>query len=142
MPQHQGVAVVWGIGTTDITVATGKILRINGQTYTRESEMTEHRSTSGEVIGRSRWNFTKSLELEVYPSGTTIANAVDAMIGVPAVGSSVTITEVFGAVTDTGIADTYECMSAVRSTVPTEKASIRMTLLKNAGFTAGSVITA
>lgn len=141
MPQHQGVAVVWGIGTTDITVATGKILRINGQTYTRESEMTEHRSTSGEVIGRSRWNFTKSVELEVYPSGTTIANAVDAMIGVPAVGTAVTIAETFGAVTDTGIAGTYELMSAVRSTSPTDKASIRMTLLQNAGFTAGSVIT-
>lgn len=142
MPQHQGVAVVWGIGTNDISVGTGKILRINGQTYTRESEMTEHRSTSGEVIGRSRWNFTKSVELEVYPSGTTIVNAVDAMIGVPAVGSAVAITETFGAVTDTGIADTYECMSAVRSTVPTEKASIRMTLLKNAGFTPGAVINA
>ena len=137
MPQHQGIAVVWGIGTTDITVAAGKILRINNQTYTPDSEMMEHRSTSGEVIGRSRWNFTKTVEVEVYPSGTTIANAVDAMIGTPAIGAAVVLAEA----TNTGIVGTYEVMAAVRSTEPTNRASVRLTLLQNAGFTAASPIT-
>lgn len=137
MPQHQGIAVVWGIGTTDLTVAAGKVLRINNQTYTPDSEMMEHRNTSGEVIGRSRWNFTKTVEIEVYPSGTSIANALDAMIGTPAIGTAVTLAEA----TNTGISGVYEVMAAVRSTEPTTRASIRMTLLQNAGFTPGSVIT-
>lgn len=142
MPQHQHVAVVWGIGTSDIAVAAGKLLRINGQTYTPDSEMMEHRSRSGEVIGRSRWNFTKSLELEVYPASSTIAYAVDALIGTPAIGTAVTLTELLeDGATDSGIAGTYEVMAAVRNASPTDRVSIRLTLLQNAGFTAASPIT-
>jgi hypothetical protein len=137
MAQHQQVAVVWGIGTTDITVGTGQILRINGQTYSRESEMVEHRSTSGEVVGRTRFNFTKRLELEVYPSGTTVANALTAMLGAPEVGDAVAITDSV----DTDINGTYECMEASRPKSPTEKVMIRLVLLKNDGFTAGTPIT-
>lgn len=136
MAQHQHVSVVWGIGTTDITVGSGQILRINGQTYSRESESTEHRSTSGEVIGRTRWNFTKRVELEVYPSATTVANANAAMLAAPEVGDAVTLTDSV----DTDINGTYECMEASRPKSPTEKVMIRLVLLQNEGFTAGTPI--
>jgi hypothetical protein len=137
MAQHQNVAVVWGIGTTDITVGTGLILRINGQTYSRESEMVEHRSTSGEVIGRTRFNFTKRVELEVYPTASTVANANAAMLAAPEVGEAVTLTDSV----DTDISGVYEVMEASRPKSPTEKVMIRLVLLRNEGFTPGAPIT-
>jgi hypothetical protein len=137
MAQHQQVAVVWGIGTTDITVGTGQILRINSQTYSRESEMVEHRSTSGEVVGRTRFNFTKRVELEVYPSASTVANANAAMLAAPEVGDAVTLTDSV----DTDISGAYEVMEASRPKSPTEKVMIRLVLLKNEGFTPGTPIT-
>ena len=137
MAQHQNVAVVWGIGTTDITVGTGQILRINGQTYSRESEMVEHRSTSGEVVGRTRFNFTKRVELEVYPAASTVANAVGAMLAAPEVGEAVTLTDSV----DTDISGAYEVMEASRPKSPTDKVMIRLVLLRNEGFTPGTPIT-
>lgn len=139
MPTYQGIGVVWGISTGDVTAGSG-VLRQTGQTYTEDAEMIEHRSTSGEVIGLSHFNQTKTVELDVYPASPisgTLANANSALVNMPAIGQTVTLTDA----TDTNVAGAYTCMAASKTKSTTDKVSFRLTLKKYAGFTPSAAIT-
>lgn len=92
MATQKGIGVSWGIGTTSVTAGTG-VLRHTGQSLTKDIELVEHRDTSGEVVGTTTFNATQSLELDVYPAGTTLATAADALVNFPAPGSTVTLTD-------------------------------------------------
>lgn len=134
-PTYQNIGVVWGISTTNPTAGLG-VLRQTSQTYTEDAEMVEHRDTNGDVVGLTHFNQTKTVELDVYPAGSTLANAVDALKTMPAIGETVTLTDS----TDTDVAGAYTCIAASKSKVTTDKVSFRLTLKKYAGFTPGAAI--
>jgi hypothetical protein len=139
MPTYQGIGVVWGISTGNITAGSG-VLRQTGQTYTEEAEMIEHRNTAGEVIGLTHFNQTKTIELDVYPASPdsgTLANANSALVNMPAIGETVTLTDA----TDTDVAGAYTCTAASKTKSVTDKVAFRLTLKKYAGFTPGAPIT-
>ena len=138
MPTYQGIGVVWGISTGNITAGSG-VLRQTGQTYTEEAEMIEHRNTAGEVVGLTHFNQTKTIELDVYPASPdsgTLANANTALVNMPNIGQTVTLVDA----TDTDVAGAYTCMAASKNKTVTDKVSFRLTLKKYAGFTPGSAI--
>ena len=136
MPTYQGIGVVWGISTTNPSAGAG-VLRQTSQTYTEDAEMIEHRDTSGEVVGLTHFNQTKTVELDVYPAGASIADAVAALRTMPNVGETVTLTDS----TDTDVAGAYTVMSAAKNKSTSDKVSFRLSLKKYAGFTPGTAIT-
>ena len=136
MPTHQNIGVVWGITTTNPSAGAG-VLRQTSQTYTEDAEMIEHRDTNGEVVGLTHFNQTKTLELDVYPAGATLANAKEACEAMPNVGTTVTLTDSG----DTDIAGAYTVMSAAKNKSTSDKVSFRLSLKKYAGFTPGAGIT-
>lgn len=92
MATQNGIGVSWGIGTTNITAGYG-VLRNTGQSLSKDIELIEHRDTSGEVVGTTTFNATQALELDVYPAGTTLATAADALVNFPTPGSTVALTD-------------------------------------------------
>jgi hypothetical protein len=136
MPTYQGIGVVWGISTTNPSAGAG-VLRQTSQTYTEDAEVIEHRDTSGEVVGLTHFNQTKTVELDVYPAGASIADAVAALRTMPNVGETVTLTDT----TDTDVAGAYTVMSAAKNKSTSDKVSFRLSLKKYAGFTPGTAIT-
>lgn len=138
-PTYQQIGVVWGISTTNPTVGGGGvgILRQTGQSYTEDAEMVEHRDTDGDVIGLTHFNQTQTLELDVYPAGTTLANARTALVNMPSPGDLVTLVDS----TDTDIAGAYIVMSAAKNKSSTDKVSFRLSLKRYSAFTASAPIT-
>lgn len=139
MPAYQGIGVVWGISTSNITAGSG-VLRQTSQAYTEDAEVIEHRSTSGEVIGLTHFNQTKTVELDVYPASPdsgTLANANSALVNMPSPGDTVTLTDT----TDTDVAGAYTVMSAAKNKSTSDKVSFRLSLKRYAGFTPGTAIT-
>ena len=140
MPTYQGIGVVWGISSGNITAGSG-VLRQTSQTYTEDAEMIEHRNISGEVIGLTHFNQTKTVELDVYPASPdagTLANANSALVNMPAIGETVTLVDS----TDTDVAFAYTVTAASKNKVTTDKVSFRLTLKKYAGFIPGTAISA
>jgi hypothetical protein len=136
MPTYQNIGVVWGITTTNPSAGAG-VLRQTSQTYTEDAEVIEHRDTNGEVVGLTHFNQTKTVELDVYPAGASIADAVAALRTMPNVGETVTLTDT----TDTDVAGAYTVMSAAKNKSTSDKVSFRLSLKKYAGFTPGTAIT-
>lgn len=136
MPTYQGIGVVWGISTTNPSAGAG-VLRQTSQTYTEDAEMIEHRDTSGEVVGLTHFNQTKTVELDVYPAAATLANANAALVNMPSPGDTVTLTDS----TDTDVAGAYTVMSAAKNKSTSDKVSFRLSLKRYAGFTASTPIT-
>jgi hypothetical protein len=136
MPTYQGIGVVWGISTTNPSAGAG-VLRQTSQTYTEDAEMIEHRDTAGEVIGLSHFNQTKTVELDVYPAGATLANANAALVNMPSPGDTVTLTDA----TDTDVAGAYTVMSAAKNKSTSDKVSFRLSLKRYAGFTPSTPIS-
>lgn len=92
MATQKGIGVVWGIGTTNVTAGTG-VLRQTQQALSKDIELIEHRDTTGEVVGTTTFNATQTLELDVYPAGTTLAGAADAAVNFPVPGTTVALTD-------------------------------------------------
>lgn len=92
MATQRGIGVVWGIGTTDVTAGSG-VLRNTGQSLSKDVELVEHRDTNGDFIGATSFAGTSTLELDVYPAGTTLAQATNAAVNIPAPGSTVTLSD-------------------------------------------------
>jgi hypothetical protein len=136
MPTYQNIGVVWGITTTNPSAGAG-VLRQTSQAYTEDAEVIEHRDTNGEVVGLTHFNQTKTLELDVYPAGATLAHAKEACEAMPNVGATVTLTDSG----DTDIAGAYTVMSAAKNKSTSDKVSFRLSLKKYAGFTPGTAIT-
>lgn len=136
MPTYQGIGVIWGISTTNPSAGAG-VLRQTSQTYTEDAEVIEHRNTSGEVIGLTHFNQTKTIELDVYPSGATLAHAKEALEAMPNVGETVTLTDTG----DDDVAGAYTVMSAAKNKSTSDKVSFRLSLKQYAGFTPSTPIT-
>jgi hypothetical protein len=69
---QQGIAVIWAVSSSIAVVATGGEKRITGQTVGREADTVEHRGANGDVVGVTTFNQRETLELTLYPSGTSI----------------------------------------------------------------------
>ena len=136
MQTYQGIGVVWGISTTNPSAGAG-VLRQTSQTYTEDAEVIEHRDTTGEVVGLTHFNQTKTVELDVYPAAATLANANAALVNMPSPGDTVTLTDS----TDTDVAGAYTVMSAAKNKSTSDKVSFRLSLKRYAGFTASTPIT-
>lgn len=92
MATQKGIGVVWGIGTTNVTAGTG-VLRPTQQALGKDIELIEHRDTTGEVVGTTTFNATQTLEIDIYPAGSTLAAAADAAVNFPAPGATVALTD-------------------------------------------------
>ena len=136
MATQKGIGVSWGIGTTNITAGAG-VLRNTGQSLSKEVELIEHRDTSGEVKGVTTFNATQGLELDVYPAGTTLATAAEALVSFPAPGSAVTLTDSG----DSEIAGEWMVVSSSKRKTNTDKVIGTLSLKKWAGISSYTTIS-
>lgn len=136
MATQKGIGVVWGIGTSNITAGTG-VLRPTQQALAKDIEIVEHRDTSGEVIGTTTFNGTRTLELDVYPAGSSLANAADAAVNVPAPGSTVALTDSG----DSEINATWMVLSASKRKTNNDKTVVTMSLKRWDGISSYTTIS-
>jgi len=136
MATQKGIGVVWGIGTNNVTAGTG-VLRPTQQALAKDIEMIEHRDTTGEVVGTTTFNGTRTLELDVYPAGTTLANATDAAINIPAPGSTVALTDA----NDTEIGTTWLVTASSKRKTNTDKTVVTLSLKRWDGISTYTTIS-
>jgi hypothetical protein len=136
MATQKGIGVVWGIGTNNVTAGTG-VLRPTQQALAKDIEMIEHRDTTGEVVGTTTFNGTRTLELDVYPAGTTLANATDAAINIPAPGSTVALTDT----NDTEIGTTWLVTASSKRKTNTDKTVVTLSLKRWDGISTYTTIS-
>ena len=131
---HSGIGVVWGITTASgsITLGTG-VGRITSETVTNDTKNMEHLTHLGELQGVTFYDDRTQLELEVYPSGSTISAAQNAANACPLPGSTVTLTD---SVLTNAIGNSVKFLvmtSSVRLS-NSDKSIISMTLVKAPGL--------
>lgn len=116
MATQKGIGVVWGIGTTELSAGTGKLKPVS-ESYGADKEFIEHRDTEGEYLGCTSFAGTKTLELEFYPAGSTLAFATNAAINVPLPGVVVSLTDS----ADSDINGDWICVSFTKRKTNTDK---------------------
>lgn len=138
MATQKGIGVVWGIGTTELSVgsASGK-LKHTSQSLGKDIELMEHRDESGEVKGVTTFNATQTLELDIYPAGATLAAAADALVNFPAPGSTVTLTDSG----DTEIDGVWLVTASSKRKTNTDKVIGTLSLKKWAGISSYTTIS-
>ena len=143
-----GKAVVWGITTTamnkDGTVITNASAIIYAsQTVSRSTDTMEHRNNLGEVDGFTTYNQSQQLEIECYPTGSTLALCRTLRDALPVPGQRVTMldstdtTDIVG--TTAGI--DYICTAASYRRNNSDKATYSMTLQRYTGIAAYTPVT-
>lgn len=135
MATANGTACVWGISSTNLTSGTG-VLRWNSQNHSRASELLENRDRDGEVIGVVQWNKNTTLEADLYPSGTSLANAQNANVSAIDVGNVLAIidtTDTVVGATSTG--RSYLVTDVRRTKSNTDKTVLSVTLRRWDGIT-------
>ena len=132
---QSGVGVVWGITTTNgtITLGTG-VGRIVSETVTNEAKNMEHLNGDGDLVGVCFYDYRTQIELEVYPSGSTLATAKNAANAVPLPGSTVSITDAILTGPVGSGATLYLCMASSIRESNTDRVTISMTLCKAANM--------
>jgi hypothetical protein len=137
---HRGIVVVWGITTGSagtpgkITLGTG-VGDIVTSSITNDAKNLEHiNPINGELKGLTFYDDRKSVELEVVPSGSTLAAARSAADACPTPGSVIVLadsvfTNVFGASPGTS----FICMASSVGPEIAGRATIRMTVMKASG---------
>lgn len=138
---QSGIGVVWGISTSSgsgtagqITLGTG-IGRIVSETITNDSKNVEHLNGNGELVGVTFYDNRTQIELEVYPSSTTISNARDAANACPLPGSAVILADaVFTTAIGSGAGTSFLCMASSVRESNSDKTVLSMTLVKAPGM--------
>ena len=138
---HNGIGVVWGItqtgGTIQLGTATG-IGRIVSENITSDSKTMEHLDGNGDLIGVCFYDQRTTIELEVYPSGSTLSNAQGGLNACPKPGDTVVLTDLYlDRVGKT--ATNYLCMASSIRESNTDRVTISMTLTKNGVMVVGSI---
>lgn len=136
MATQKGIGVVWGIGTSNVTAGTG-VLRPTQQALAKDIEIIEHRDNTGEVKGVTTFNGTRTLEIDLYPAGTTLAGATDAAINIPEPGSTVALTDS----ADTDIGTTWFVTASSKRKTNTDKTVATLSLKRWDGISTYTTIS-
>jgi len=139
---QSGIGVVWGISSSSasgtagqITLGTG-IGRIVSETITNDVKNMEHLNGNGELVGVTFYDDRTQIELEVYPSASTLANARNAANACPLPGSTVVLADaIFTTAIGSGAGSTFLCMASSVRESNTDKTVLSMTLVKAPGMT-------
>lgn len=127
-PVQKGLAVAWGISSTGYTytgAATVLAVHATEQSTTKDAKMTESADpVTGATLGIVFYDFTKEIQLRVYPKGSSLANAVTAAAAVPDVGDKFAITDANDAVA----AGNYVVMKAGRTRKVGDKVEFDLTI--------------
>lgn len=137
MATQKGIGVVWGIGTSNLTTTGTGILRPNRQGLSDTQETSEHRDENGEVKGVTLFNRTKTVTLDVYPAGATLANAAAALTNRPAPGDVITLVDS----TDTQLAGDYLVTGVEVNKEPTSKVAFTITAIRHSGVSSYTTIS-
>lgn len=133
-----GKAVVWGITTTGMNrdgaaITNASAIIYSSQSLNRATDAMEHRNNLGEVDGFTTYNQSQMLEIECYPTGSTLAAARSLRDALPTTGQRVTIVD--GTDPSDPTATDYICTAASYRKTNSDKASYTMTLQRFAGIT-------
>lgn len=127
-PVQKGLAVAWGISTTGYTYtgsATALSVHATEQSLTKDAKMTESADpVTGATVGLVFFDFTKEIQLRVYPKGSSLANAVAAAIALPEVADKFVIVDS----TDTVAAGNYVVTKVGRARKVGDKVEFDITL--------------
>mgnify|MGYP006267116115 CR=1 FL=1 len=137
---HIGIGVVWGITQTGgtVTLAGTGVGRIVSETVTNEAKSMEHLNGDGDLVGVCFYDYRTQIELEVYPSGPTLALAQTALNACPSPGSAVVLKDLY--LDRVGKTDTtYLCMASSIRESNTDRVTISMTLCKAANLTVSQI---
>lgn len=132
-----GKAVVWGITTTGMSkdgtaITNASAIIYSSQSVSRATDTMEHRNSLGEVDGFTTYNQSQQLEIECYPTGSTLANARTLRDALPVPGQRVTIVDATDANDPT--ATDYICTAASYRKSNSDKATYTMTLQRFSGI--------
>ena len=132
-----GKAVVWGITTTGMSkdgtaITNASAIIYSSQSLSRSTDTMEHRNSLGEVDGFTTYNQSQQLEVECYPTGSTLANARTLRDALPTPGQRVTIVDATDANDPT--ATDYICTAASYRKSNSDKATYTMTLQRFSGI--------
>lgn len=125
---NRGVGVIWGV-TSSNPVAGSGVLRQTGRDFNYAISKVDHTDRDGSVVGCTVFDGLKNLTLDVYPAGTSNAQAADAVANAPTPGSTMTITDS----TDAIVAGTYLVTAVSRRQSNSEKYLFTVTLEKYDG---------
>ena len=139
-----GKAVVWGITTTGMSkdgtaITNASAIIYASQSLSRSTDTMEHRNNVGEVDGFTTYNQSQQLEIECYPTGSTLANARTLRDALPTPGQRVTIVDATDANDPT--ATDFICTAASYRKTNSDKASYTMTLQRFAGIATYTPVT-
>jgi hypothetical protein len=99
---QKGLAVAWSITTTSgamgisqiVSIGVGALLRPTSQALTHDGEQVEHIDpATGNAIGITVYNRTSTLEMTVYPSADSLAEAKSVAALLPKKGDNMTIAD-------------------------------------------------
>lgn len=133
-----GVGVVWGITVSGVAVGATGIGTVTSETVTNDAKNVEHLDLNGDLVGMTFFDFRTKLELEVYPSSSTMAAAKTALNAMPSPGSIVAITD--ATFTRVGSVN-YVCTASSARFSNSDKAIITMSLEKAPNMSAAVVTT-
>ena len=125
----QGVSVIWGCSTSDLTGYTAEAgeVTITGEDWSEEAEgPVELKDKSGITRSAYWYDFKKKLSLTCYPSGSS-ADATN----LPSVGEKVTVT----ASTDSNIAGDWICTGVSKSRKLDGVSEFKLELMQYEGIT-------
>jgi hypothetical protein len=137
MPEKQfGVAVVWGISTTDYTKAgVAQKLNTEEQTYRKTADVEETRSDIGEYANICMYGGQEELTLRVYPSDFTIAGAKGANV-LPLIGDVMKVIDPDDSnIGAPSAGKEYIVMECGKNRTGTTKVSFDVTLRRYGGIT-------
>lgn len=139
-----GKAVVWGITTTSMSkdgtaITNASAIIYSSQSLSRSTDTMEHRNNLGEVDGFTTYNQSQTLEIECYPTGSTLANARTLRDALPTPGQRVTIVD--GTDANDPTATDYICTAASYRKTNSDKASYTMTLQRFTGIATYTPVT-
>ena len=139
-----GKAVVWGITTTGmnkdgVAITNASAIIYASQSLSRSTDTMEHRNNLGEVDGFTTYNQSQQLEIECYPTGSTLTNARTLRDALPTPGQRVTIVDATDANDPT--ATDFICTAASYRKTNSDKASYTMTLQRFSGIATYTPVT-
>jgi len=141
---HVGKGLDRGISTTGMNkngtaITNASAIIYASQSLTRNTDSTEHKDGNGEVIGLSTYNQSQDLEVECYPTGTTIANARTLRDALPTPGDRVTMLDSVDA--NDPMATDFICTAASYRKSNSDKAIYTLTLKRYTGITSYAAVS-
>ena len=136
-----GIGVVWGITVGNLTLTANGVGRITSAALAKDIKNVEHLDpTTGEIIGITVFDPRRKLDLEVYPSASTLAYAKNAANAMPAPGTTVTLTDT--TMTSDINSKTFIVESASIKFSNSDKAVISLSLMNSDNIASYAAITA